>query len=80
MKVFYQAILKGALLPAHLAAGISLHELDDHLLTLMFNDEVIATYSATGALVSEIQKDASEWLKRRQNDDAAKHRSGKRTL
>ena len=59
-----QAILKGALLPIHLAAGIELNE-DDHLLVLRCKGEVIATYASTGARVEEIRKDATEWLERK---------------
>jgi hypothetical protein len=62
MTIFSQAILKGALLPAHLTAGIELYEPDDHLLVLRCKGEVIATYASTGALVNEIRKDASEFL------------------
>ena len=58
MTIFSQAILKGALLPAHIAAGIELYEPDDHILVLRCKGEVIATYASTGALVSEIRKDA----------------------
>ena len=65
MTIFSQAILKGALLPAHLAAGIELYEPDDHLLVLRCKGEVIARYASTGAKVSEIQKDATEWLERK---------------
>ena len=60
--MFKKAVLKGALLPAHLAAGITLHEPDDHILILRCGGEVIATYSAISALVSEIQSDATEWM------------------
>lgn len=70
MTIFSQAILKGALLPAHLAAGIELYEPDDHLLVLRCKGEVIATYSSIGARVSEIQRDANTWLARRQYGDA----------
>ena len=59
-----QAVLKGALLPAHIAARIELYELDDHLLVLRCKGEVIATYSAIGVRVEEIQKDATEWLEK----------------
>lgn len=64
MTIFSQAILKGALLPAHLTAGIELYEPDDHLLVLRCKGEVIATYASTGALVEEIRKDATEWLEK----------------
>lgn len=62
MTIFSQAVLKGALLPAHLAAGIELFEPDDHLLILRCGGEVIATYSAIGVKVDTIRNDASEWL------------------
>lgn len=60
--VFMQSVLKGALLPVHVAAGIELYEPDDHMLVLRCKSEVIATYSATSVKVEEIQKDATEWL------------------
>lgn len=66
--IFMQAILKGALLPAHLTAGIELYEPDDHLIVLRCGGEVIATYSASGAKVEEIRKDATEWLKNQESD------------
>jgi hypothetical protein len=62
MNIFSQVILKGALLPAHLVAGITLYEPDDHMLALRCGGEVIATYSATGALIKDIQADATEWM------------------
>ena len=62
MTVFQQAILKGALLPIHLANGIVLQELDDHILLLKYGDEIIAPFSATGAKVTEIREAATEWL------------------
>ncbi len=64
--IFSQAILKGALSPGHLAAGIVLDETGGHGLVLRCNGHVIATYSATGVYVSEIQNDANEWLERKQ--------------
>lgn len=62
MTIFAQAILKGALLPAHLAAGIELHEPDDHISVLRCAGEVIATYASTGVKVDTIRNDATEWL------------------
>jgi hypothetical protein len=64
MTIFSQAILKGALLPAHLAAGIELYEPDDHILVLRCKGKVIATYASTGVLVEEIRKDATEFLRK----------------
>lgn len=65
MTLFSQAILKGALLPAHLAAGIELFEPDDHMLVLRCKGEVIATYSSIGVRVEQIRNDANEWLEKR---------------
>jgi len=67
MNIFSQAILKGALLPAHLAAGIELYEPDDHLLVLRCKGEAIATYPSTGVFVTKIREDATEWLERKRN-------------
>lgn len=60
--VMMQAILKGALLPAHLAFGIELAEVDDHFLMLKCKGEAIAVYSATGVTVEQIQKDATAYM------------------
>lgn len=62
MSVFMQAILKGALLPEHIAQGVELFEPDDHMLVLRCKGEVIATYASTGAKIEEIRKDTDEWL------------------
>ncbi len=57
-----QAIEKQALFPAHIAFGIELVELDDHILVLQCKGETIAVYSATGVAVEQIQKDATAYM------------------
>lgn len=57
-------VLKGCLLQQHIAAGLEIHEVDDHLVILRHpkSREVIATYSGTGVRVEAIRSDATEWL------------------
>ena len=58
-----QTILDGTLAPRHREAGISLVETDDHFLVLSCKTETIARWSATGATVFEIIKEADKWLR-----------------
>lgn len=68
MSIYMQAILKGAIPPACIAAGIELYEPDDHLLVLRCKGEVIATYSSIGVRIEEIQNDAAEWLEQHEEE------------
>ena len=68
MTVFTQAIKKGALLPAHSAAGLWVDE-DDHGLTLVHtNPDGSRTEIARWSIYAnlwEIQAKATEWLERK---------------
>ena len=65
MTVFMQAIEKGALLPAHIAAGLWVDE-DDHSLTLKHDTEEIAQWCIY-ANIWEIQAKATDWMERNKN-------------
>jgi len=58
-----QSILDGTLAPRHRDAGLSLVE-DEHFLQLKHNSqqEPLAVFSATGATIEEIIKEADRYL------------------
>ena len=59
--MIHESVLNGCLLQSHKEAGIELYTPDDHIVVLRCKGEVIATYSATSATISEIRKDATDW-------------------
>jgi len=67
MTVFTQAVLKGALDPHHLAAGLWLGE-DAHSLVLKDGDKVAGAWGIH-ARVSDIRLAADEYLVRRDYGD-----------
>ena len=62
--VFQQIILKGGITPYHLINGITLEEISDEMLALKKDGKIITPYSARGAKVQMIRKDADEYLER----------------
>ncbi|MBL7209781.1 MAG: hypothetical protein ISS52_06760 [Dehalococcoidia bacterium] len=54
------------------AAGLSLHELDDHLLELRDGDYVVARFSATGANAAEITKAANNYLGKKRDENESR--------
>lgn len=53
----------GILTPEQETAGLSVEELDDHLIELRFKDElVVATFSAVGATPESIRQEAGNFL------------------
>lgn len=67
MTVFKQAVLKGALDPHHLAAGLWLDE-DDHTLVLKDGTKVVGIWGIY-ARVSDIRQAANDYLARRDYGD-----------
>lgn len=55
------SLLQRYLLPEHIQAGLYLEE-DDHILYLKHGDKVIAYFSAQGAIIKEVQKEAHQYL------------------
>ena len=55
-----QSILNAAL-GDYLSKGFRLVE-SDHTLTLYHQDDLVARFSATGALIKEVQQECENWL------------------
>lgn len=68
MTVFTQAVLKGALDPRHIAAGLWLDE-DDHGLVLKDVDKVVGAWGIY-VMISNIRRVADDYLSRRDYGDS----------